>query len=157
MVTATPSRSADKRTALLFCGLFALGGSVLLALSLIGLASSLYASQTRAPLIAFHPHDAIAIGPAISLFAFASMTMLPNEQRGSRQSRTPRASRGADPATILLGVAFLGIALSFIASPVVQITFARLVEQRGYVQCPAPKTWDRHAPLRWALPGAQCP
>ena len=156
MVTqAQPSRRWPAYT---FCALFALGGALLLALALPGLLAPLDGLRARAAIIELQPHDAFAIGLAVSLFAFAAMTLLPERRPDAKgaSSRTPGGG-SFNVAALLLAVAFVGLGLSFVASPVSELVANRLISQRGYLRCPPAKVWHRHAPIRWALPSARCP
>ena len=147
-------------TALLFIVGFCLCGVLLLWIALAGLLPTLQAVRTNASLISFRPNDAIALGPAISFFAFGAMTLLPDGRGDAvRTGKRAQAQRSNGAATLLLAVAFVGIALSFVASPIAQTVVSRIVEGRGYLRCPPPKLWDRHAPIRWTPPGlsSHCP
>ena len=153
-----PEQPSSRWPAFLFFALFVAGGALLVFMALAGLLPPLKALRTGAALVGFRPRDAVAIGPALSLFAFAAMTLLPDRRAaGGPKRRAPQKRASMDAAACLLAIAFIGIALSFAAAPMSEIAFDRFAQNRGYSRCPAPKVWDRHAPLRWALPGASCP
>ena len=158
MVTDARAPASGTWVAVVFFAVFALGGAVLLGFALMALFSCLNGVHSHAPIVQFQPHDAVAIGPAISLFAFSGLTLLPDGRGHLTRPKKGRQRPGArDPATILLAIAFIGIGLSFLVSPLAQIAVGRTVEARGYLRCLPPKTWDRHAPMRWALSGSRCP
>lgn len=93
-------------------------------------------------------------------FALLAMMLVrwdPNSPgRARRKTGAGAKSRKERAALALLAVALGGVVLIFVIPPVAQIVFGEIMLDRGYAQCP--DDWlDRHAPIRWARPGTNCP
>ncbi|MEE3625034.1 hypothetical protein UCD39_13735 [Nitrospirillum sp. BR 11752] len=69
---------------------------------------------------------------------------------------TKQAKR-IDAATLCMGLAMLGIILTFTSPLITAITVEEIVTNRGYVACPA-VPGERHPPMRWTRgPVDSCP
>ncbi|WP_044560683.1 hypothetical protein [Azospirillum sp. B4] len=143
----------------MFLGFAAVGG-ILLALALVSLIPLAHNISAGAPLITLAPRDAIGLPLAVTLFAFATMTLfrapdIGPAKRNRRRDAAP-ASRFNGPV-ICLGVAVLGIVLALLASPLTTIIVQTVMTNRGYMSCPA-LPGERPAHLRWTRDtAAQCP
>ncbi len=136
---------------------FIAAGCFALWLGLSGLMPFFRSLDDGARLVAFRPSDLIPLPLAISMFAFAAMCLIPVPQETRDRRQRQAAAKTWRGATILLGVAAVGIVMAVAASPIGRTVISSMVSERGYMPCPEPQEYERRPPLRWHLPGGQCP
>ncbi len=137
---------------------FGAAGCFALWLGLSGVLPFFQSLDDGARLVAFRPSDLIPLPIAISMFAFAAMCLIPVPQEQTRDRRQRQAAAQTwRAATILLGVAAVGIVMAVAASPIGRTVISSIAAERGYMLCPEPQEYERRPPLRWHLPGGQCP
>lgn len=136
-------------------GLSALG--VLSAwLAATGLSPTVRAMSARAPLVEFHPAALIPAPLAISLFALASIALIPRRQAGPGRARRDADKAFWRSATRLFYVAAAGALTAIVIAPAGRMIVGGILADRGYERCP-PSDTIRRAPLRWHLPDGVCP
>ncbi|TWB79929.1 hypothetical protein FBZ87_102351 [Nitrospirillum amazonense] len=138
------------RAAPVFLGFAAVGGG-LLCLALFSLLPIAHDLGADAPLITLAPRDATGLPLAVTLFAFAAMTLFraPKIDPARRdRSRTKQPASHINGPVICLGVAFLGIVLAFLASPITTGIVEKAAASHGYIACPA-LPGEHPAHLRW--------
>lgn len=146
----TPALRERLRAIPVFLGFAVVGGGVL-CLALFSLLPLIHDIGAGAPLITLAPRDAIGLPLAVTLFAFAAMTLFRAPEVGPAKRTKTRARRSAGRVSgpiACLGVALLGIVFAFLASPITTVIVEMAVSSRGYVACPA-LLGERPAHLRW--------
>ncbi len=136
-------------------GLFALG-LLSVGLAVTGLWPTFVAIADGEPVVEFRPFNLIPAPLAVSLFALASIALIPRQQGGS--GRTQRDGNKAfwRSATRLFYVAGAGAIIAVVIAPVGQMVVGGILADKGYERCP-PSDSVRRAPLRWHLPNGVCP
>jgi hypothetical protein len=133
-----------------FLGFAIVGGGVL-CLALFSLLPLVHDIGAGAPLITLAPRDAVGLPLAVTLFAFAAMTLFRAPDIGPAKrtkTRTKQPAGRVNGPIVCLGVALLGIVFAFLASPITTVIVETVVVSRGYVACPA-LLGERPAHLRW--------
>lgn len=139
------------------------GAIALLALGLLsawlavtGLWPTFGAIADGAPVVEFRPYDLIPAPLAVSLFALASIALIPRRQAWSGRARRDDDKTFWRRATRLFYVAGAGAVVAVVIAPAGQMVVGSILADKGYERCP-PADTIRRAPLRWHLPDGVCP